>query len=247
MTSGDPGQMRISRLLSRAGIASRRESERYIEAGRIAVNGVIISNPAIRVGTTDRVAVDGKPVPKPGRSRLWRHYKRRGLVTTHRDERDRPTVFDSLPGGLGRVMSVGRLDINSEGLLLLTNDGNLKRWVELPSTGWKREYRVRVHGRIHDRILDKLRRGIVLDGISLRPMEVTPDLRPGTNSWLTIGLREGKNREIRRALANCGLTVNRLIRTSYGPFDLRGLKPGVTVEVRRGELTRETRGFHAAN
>ena len=231
-----PDGDRIAKVLSRAGIASRRDAERMIEAGRVTVNGDIISSPALNVTAADRITVDGKPVGAAEPARLWLYHKPTGLVTTNKDEKGRETIFDALPEDLPRVMTVGRLDLNSEGLLLLTNDGGVKRKLELPSTGWLRRYRVRVNGRPNDEMLEPLRKGIIADGEPFQPMEVTLDRQQGANAWLTIGLREGKNREIRRAMEVVGLNVNRLIRVSYGPFQLGDLKPGEVEEVRRKVL-----------
>ena len=217
---------RIAKYLARAGVASRREVERMIEAGRITLNGKVLDTPAIKVSSDDKILVDNNPPPEKQVARLWRYYKPTGLVTSERDEKGRKTVFDALPDDLPRLLSVGRLDLNSEGLLLLTNDGALKRQLELPSTGWLRRYRVRVNGAPSDAILEPLRTGIVVDGELFQPMQVTLDRQQGANAWLTIGLREGKNREIRRALATIDLKVNRLIRVSYGPFQLGELKSG---------------------
>lgn len=230
-----PGD-RIAKVLSRAGVASRREAERMIADGRIAVNGKAISSPALNVTQADKITVDGAPIAQPEPARLWLFHKPVGLVTTDRDEKGRETIYDKLPDDMPRVMSVGRLDLNSEGLLLLTNDGGIKRRLELPSTGWLRRYRVRVNGRPTDEQLAPLRLGITAEGEAFQPMQVTLDRQQGANAWLTIGLREGKNREIRRALAELGLTVNRLIRVSYGPFQLGELKSGAVEEVRRRVL-----------
>ena len=223
---------RIAKVLSRAGIASRREAERMIAAGEVAVNGKVIDSPALNVGPKDRITVNGQPLAAPEPARLWLYYKPEGLVTSAADEKGRDTVFDHLPEDMPRVMSVGRLDLNSEGLLLLTNDGELKRRLELPSTGWLRKYRVRVKGNPTDPDLEPLRKGITVEGEAFQPMQVMLDRHQGANAWLTVGLREGKNREIRRAMSAIGLTVNRLIRTSYGPFRLNELKPGEVEEVR---------------
>ncbi len=223
---------RIAKVLSRAGIASRREAERMIEAGEVAVNGKVIDSPALNVGPADRITVNGQPLAAPEPARLWLYYKPDGLVTSNADEKGRDTIFDHLPEDLPRVMSVGRLDLNSEGLLLLTNDGELKRRLELPSTGWLRKYRVRVKGNPTDPDLEPLRRGITVEGEDFQPMQVVLDRHQGANAWLTVGLREGKNREIRRAMTAIGLTVNRLIRISYGPFRLNELKPGEVEEIR---------------
>ncbi|MCP5039298.1 MAG: rRNA pseudouridine synthase [Rhodobacteraceae bacterium] len=223
---------RIAKVLARAGIASRRGAERMIEAGRVKVNGDTITSPALNVTDADAIMVDDKPVGEPEPSRLWLYHKPTGLITTERDDKGRDTVFAALPPGMPRVMSVGRLDINSEGLLLLTNDGGIKRKLELPSTGWLRKYRVRVKGRPKDESVAPLRKGITIDGERFQPMDVTLDRQQGANAWLTIAIREGKNREIRRAMEAVGLSVNRLIRVSYGPFRLGDLKPGEVEEVR---------------
>ncbi|MFO1210071.1 MAG: pseudouridine synthase [Amaricoccus sp.] len=228
----DEAPERIARRLARAGVASRRGAEAMIAAGRVAVNGRVIDSPALNVTAADRVSVDGRPVAEPEAARLWRYYKPIGLVTSERDERGRDTVFAHLPGDMPRVVSVGRLDLNSEGLLLLTNDGALKRRLELPSTGWLRKYRVRARGVAADAALEPLRRGITVDGERFQPMTVTLDRQQGANVWLTVALREGKNREVRRALAAVGLVVGRLIRISYGPFLLGDLAPGAVEEVR---------------
>ncbi len=222
---------RIAKVLARAGLASRRGAEAMITAGRVKVNGRRIDSPALNVGTADRVLVDGKPLPAAEPTQLWLYHKPAGLVTTARDEQGRPTVFDRLPAELGRVLSVGRLDLNSEGLLLLTNDGALKRRLELPSTGWLRKYRVRVKGAPTDAILAPLRAGVTVDGTHFQPMQTTIDRQQGANAWLTIGIREGRNRELRRALTHVGLDVNRLIRISYGPFQLGNLARGAVERV----------------
>ncbi|GFE48506.1 hypothetical protein So717_02590 [Roseobacter cerasinus] len=224
---------RIAKILSRAGVASRREAERMIAAGRVTVNGKMIDSPALNVTGADKITVDGAPVTEPEPPRLWLFHKPTGLVSTDSDEKGRETIYSALPEDMPRVMSVGRLDLNSEGLLLLTNDGGVKRKLELPSTGWLRRYRVRVNGRPTDDMLAPLRKGLIVEGEQFQPMTVTLDRQQGANAWLTIGLREGKNREIRRALGDIGLTVNRLIRISYGPFQLGDLKLGAVEEVRR--------------
>jgi 23S rRNA pseudouridine2605 synthase len=231
-----PDGDRIAKVIARAGVASRRDAERMIEEGRVKVNGRTVERAALNVTPKDRVEVDGKLLDPPEEPRLWLYHKPTGLVTTTRDEQGRPTIFDDLPEEMPRVMSIGRLDLNSEGLLLLTNDGEIKRKLELPSTGWLRKYRVRVNGRPDDKTLEPLRRGIEADGQKFQPMIVTLDRQQGANAWLTVGLREGKNREIRRAMAEIGLTVNRLIRLSYGPFQLGQLKTGEVEEVRRRAL-----------
>ena len=223
---------RIAKVIARAGIASRREAEKLIEAGRVSVNGAVITRAALNVTDKDRVTVDGKPLDAPEPPRLWLYHKPTGLVTTTRDPEGRPTIFDELPADLPRVLTVGRLDLTSEGLLLLTNDGGVKRKLELPSTGWLRRYRVRMKGSPQDTDFDPLRAGITIDGEDFQPMTVTLDRQQGSNAWATVAIREGKNREIRRAMQAIGLTVNRLIRTSYGPFQLGQLKPGEVQEVR---------------
>lgn len=227
-----PAGDRIAKVLSRRGVASRREAERLIEAGEVTVNGKIITSPALNVTDADLITISGHPLPRLEPARLWLYYKPDGLVTSASDEKRRETVFDHLPEELPRVMSVGRLDLNSEGLLLLTNDGELKRRLELPSTGWLRKYRVRVNGNPTDPDLEPLRQGITVEGERFQPMAVVLDRHQGANAWLTVGLREGKNREIRRAMSAINLTVNRLIRVSYGPFRLGELKPGEVEEVR---------------
>jgi len=228
----NPSGERIAKVLSRAGVASRREAERMIEAGMVTVNGKVIDSPALNVTARDRIVVDGKPLDAPEPARLWLYYKPEGLVTSESDEKGRQTVFESLPEDMPRVMSIGRLDLNSEGLLLLTNDGGLKRRLELPSTGWLRKYRVRVKGNPTDPQLEPLRKGIVVEGERFQPMDVKLDRHQGANAWLTVGLREGKNREIRRAMDSIGVTVNRLIRISYGPFRLNELEPGEVEEIK---------------
>lgn len=237
-----PEGERIAKVLSRAGISSRREAERLIEAGEVQVNGKTISSPALNVTAKDRITVRGELVGEPEPARLWLYYKPEGLVTSASDEKGRETVFDNLPEDMPRVMSVGRLDLNSEGLLLLTNDGELKRRLELPSTGWLRKYRVRVKGNPTDPELEPLRKGITLDGERFQPMSVQLDRHQGANAWLTVGLREGKNREIRRAIDSIGLIVNRLIRVSYGPFRLGDLEPGQVEEVKARVLREQIGG-----
>ncbi|SUZ30884.1 Ribosomal large subunit pseudouridine synthase B [Roseibaca ekhonensis] len=238
-----PGE-RIAKVLARAGVASRRGAEIMIVEGRVKVNGQVIDSPALNVGPRDRVMVDGKPLPQADPTKLWMYHKPLGLVTTASDEQGRPTVFDALPPELGRVMSVGRLDLNSEGLLLLTNDGALKRRLELPSTGWLRRYRARVNGTPTDAVLAPLRNGATVEGERFQPMEVSIDRQQGANAWLTIGIREGRNREIRRALDHVGLSVNRLIRVSYGPFQLGTLKRGAVEQV-KPKVLREQLGEDA--
>ena len=227
-----PAGERIAKVIARAGLASRREAERLIEAGRVTVNGKAITRAALNVTDNDRITVDGRALDAPEPARLWLYHKPRGLVTTTRDEQGRATIYDDLPDDLPRVMSVGRLDLNSEGLLLLTNDGGLKRRLELPSTGWVRKYRVRLKGKPADTTFTPLREGLTLDGETFQPMTVTLDRQQGANAWATVAIREGRNREIRRAMEAVGLIVNRLIRTSYGPFQLGQLKPGEVQEIR---------------
>lgn len=229
-TTERPGE-RIAKALARAGLCSRREAERWIEEGRISVNGVVLESPAFNVTAQDRIAVDGRPVDSPEPTRLWRYHKPDGLVTTHKDPQGRETVFDHLPEDLPRVISVGRLDLSSEGLLLLTNDGGLARSLELPSTGWLRRYRVRAFGRVSQEELAKLADGITVDGITYGPMEAILDRAETANAWITVSIREGKNREVRRVLEAIGLKVNRLIRVSYGPFQLGKMPPGSVEEV----------------
>ena len=227
---------RIAKVIARAGLASRREAETWIAAGRVAVNGMIISSPALNVIRSDRIEVDGAPLRARERTRLFLYHKPRGLVTTHSDPEGRDTIFRALPKGLPRLISVGRLDINTEGLLLLTNDGGLARVLELPATGWLRRYRVRAHGRVQQQSLDRLRGGITLGGIHYGPIEATLDREQGANVWLTFGIREGKNREIRKVLESLGLRVNRLIRVAFGPFELGDLDDGAVKEIETADL-----------
>ena len=222
---------RIAKVIARAGLASRRDAERMIGEGRVTVNGRTIASPALNITAKDVVIVDGKPMPIAEPSRLWRYHKPRGRVTTHKDPEGRPTVFQALPADLPRVVSVGRLDFNTEGLLLLTNSGELARHMELPATGWLRRYRVRAHGRVTIEDLARLAEGVVIDGVKYAGIEAMIDREQGANLWLTLGLREGKNREVRNILASLGLEVNRLIRVSYGPFQLGELAAGVVEEV----------------
>ncbi|WP_297774401.1 pseudouridine synthase [uncultured Roseovarius sp.] len=227
-----PEGERIAKVIARAGIASRREAERLIEAGRVSVNGQKVLRAALNVTPDDKVVVDGRALDAPEPARLWLYHKPTGRVTTTRDEQGRSTIYDDLPEDMPRVMSVGRLDLNSEGLLLLTNDGGLKRKLELPSTGWLRRYRVRVNGRPTDATFESLRKGLVIDGEAFQPMTVVLDRQQGANAWITVSIREGKNREVRRAMEAVGLVVNRLIRLSYGPFQLGQLKAGAVEEIR---------------
>jgi 23S rRNA pseudouridine2605 synthase len=222
---------RIAKVLARAGLCSRREAERWIADGRIAVNGKQLDSPAVTVTDSDRITVDGKPIPAKQATRLWRYHKPRGRVTTARDPQGRPTVFDDLPADMPRVVTVGRLDLNSEGLLLLTNDGELKRRLELPATGWTRRYRVRVHGEVDPAALSPLAQGITIDGIRYGPVRAALDRQQGGNAWMTMGLTEGKNREVRRICEHMGWQVSRLIRVAYGPFQLGHLASGAVEEV----------------
>ncbi len=235
-SNDDKSGERISKVIARAGLASRRTAEAWIAAGRVSVNGAVITSPALNVTARDRILVDGQPLPGRARTRLFRYHKPRGLVTTHSDPQGRPTIFAKLPKRLPRLISVGRLDINSEGLLLLTNDGGLARMLELPATSWLRRYRVRALGRVTQASLDGLKRGITVAGIHYGPIEATLDREQGANIWLTVGLREGKNREVRRVLEHLGLQVNRLIRVAYGPFELGDLDDGTVEEVETEEL-----------
>jgi 23S rRNA pseudouridine2605 synthase len=241
MTDESPQKERIAKRMARAGLCSRREAERWIEAGRVAVNGKVLESAAFTVAPEDNITVDGKAIPAMERPRLWRYHKPPGLVTSHKDEKGRDTVFDKLPEDLPRVISVGRLDLNSEGLLLLTNDGELARKLELPATGWKRKYRVRVHGHPKDSDMQKLAKGVTVDGVKYGSIEGTIDSTKGANSWLTISLREGKNREIRKVMEYLGYSVSRLIRISYGPMALGDLPPGAVEEV-KSKILRDQMG-----
>jgi 23S rRNA pseudouridine2605 synthase len=236
---------RIAKAIARAGLASRREAEAWIAAGRVAVNGEPVVSPARNVTAQDRITVDGAPLPVRERTRLFLYHKPRGLLTTHADPGGRPTIFSALPKGLPRLISVGRLDLNTEGLLLLTNDGGLARTLELPATGWLRRYRVRAHGRVTQDELDRLRAGVTIDGVRYGAIEATVDRVQGSNAWLTFAIREGKNREVKNVLGHLGLAVNRLIRVSFGPFRLGELAVGAIEEVRTRTL-REQLGERVA-
>ena len=240
MSETDPagGGERIAKFLARAGVASRRDAEKLIADGKVRLNNQTVMQPATFVAAGDLVTVAGQLVDPPERTRLWRYHKPEGLMTTHRDPQGRATVFDHLPKALPRVVSVGRLDLNSEGLLLLTNDGGLARRLELPSNGWLRRYRVRVFGAPTPALLTSLAKGVTVDGTRYGPIEAGLDSRKGDNCWLTVSLREGRNREVRRVMAHLGLSVTRLIRVAYGPFQLGLLARGAVEEV-PGKVLRE--------
>ncbi|MFO1128987.1 MAG: pseudouridine synthase [Rhodospirillales bacterium] len=227
---------RVAKVIAASGLCSRREAETWIAAGRVAVNGTVLATPAWVVGADDVVTVDGTPLPERPGVRLWRYHKPAGLVTTHADPQGRATVFDRLPAELGRVISIGRLDLTSEGLLLLTNAGPLARRLELPATAWIRRYRVRAHGSVTPAALATLAQGLTIDGVRYGPIEATLDRVKGSNVWLTLALKEGKNREVRKVLEHLGLRVGRLIRIAYGPFQLGGLAEGEVAEVSRKVL-----------
>ena len=227
---GDRGE-RIAKVMARAGLCSRRDAERWIAEGRVTVNGKRLDTPAVTVRESDVIAVDGKPIPLKQPTRLWRYHKPRGLIVAARDPQGRPTVFDQLPAGMPRVVSIGRLDLDSEGLLLLTNDGELKRRLELPATGWTRRYRVRVQGAADPAALAGLAGGVTIDGIRYGPVRATLERRQGGDSWLIMSLTEGKNREVRRICEHLGRPVARLIRIAYGPFQIGSLAPGAVEEV----------------
>ena len=232
---------RIAQVRARAGLCSRREAERWIEAGRVTLDGKVLTTPAVTVDEDSAITVDGEPLPAAAAARLWRYHKPPGLVTSHADPQGRPTVFQRLPETLPRVISVGRLDLNSEGLLLLTNDGELARRLELPKTGWIRRYRARVHGRPDVNKLKSLEDGVTVSGVSYGPIKAVLDTQHGANAWLTVSLEEGRNREIRKVMEHLGLEVNRLIRLAYGPFQLGNLKRGQTAEI-TGKVLREQLG-----
>ena len=237
---------RIAKVIARAGLCSRRDAERWIADGRVSVNGKTLATPAFTVGSEDRILVDGKPLPASEATRLFLYHKPVGLVTTARDEKHRQTVFANLPNGLPRVVSVGRLDLNSEGLLLLTNDGGLARYLELPANAWKRCYRVRVNGTVKPAHLARLAQGLTVDGVNYGPIEARMErAQAAANVWLSITLTEGKNREIRKVMAHLGLQVSRLIRTAYGPFELGDLPPGSAQEVAKEILKKKVAGYFA--
>ena len=232
------GPERIAKVMARAGLCSRRDAERWIADGRVSVDGKVLTSPAITVGSENKILVDGTPLPTAAETRLWRYHKPPGLVTSHSDPQGRPTVFERLPKGMGRVISVGRLDLNSEGLLLLTNDGELARRLELPSTGWQRRYRVRAYGVVNEDRLTALAKGVTVAGVKYGPIEAKLESTAGRNSWLNVALSEGKNREIRKVLEHLELNVNRLIRVSYGPFHLGKMGRGEVLEV-SGKILRD--------
>ncbi len=234
----ETGGERIAKVMARAGLCSRRDAERWIADGRVSVDGAVLTSPAITVSTENTVTVDGQPLPAAAETRLWRYHKPPGLVTSHGDPQGRPTVFERLPKAMGRVISVGRLDLNSEGLLLLTNDGALARRLELPATGWLRRYRVRAYGVVNEDKLAGLARGVTVAGVKYGSIEARLESKTGKNSWLEVSLSEGKNREIRKVLEHLDLNVNRLIRISYGPFHLGKMPRGEVIEV-TGKVLRE--------
>ena len=235
---------RIAKKLSRAGVCSRREAERWIVEGRIKVNNVILSTPATNVSEKDKILVDNIPLPKPSLTKIWRFHKPKGCLVTENDPKGRKTIFQILPKSLPRVISVGRLDYDSEGLLLLTNDGAISRKLELPSTGWLRKYKVRVHGIVDKSALLKIKDGIKLDNFKTGPIEASLEIQKGTNAWILIGIREGKNREIRRIMDHLGYPVNRLIRLSYGPFQLGNLKSGEVLEINKNVIKNQLGLMH---
>lgn len=231
METDEKSGERIAKVIARAGICSRRDAEKLIEAGRVALNGETVKSPALNVAIDALITVDGRAIPDASPAKLWRYHKPTGLVTSHRDPEGRPTVFSRLPSHLPRVMSVGRLDINSEGLLLLTNDGDLARKLELPSEGWVRSYRVRVHGEVSQGKLDRLKHGATIDGVRYGPVAAELERTKGSNAWATVSLTEGKNREVKRLMEHLGLKVARLIRVSFGPFHLGHLTEGDVDEI----------------
>jgi 23S rRNA pseudouridine2605 synthase len=242
--SSSPEAERIAKFLARAGVCSRRDAERLIAEGRVKLNGKVLDTPAVKVTASDKVLVDGRPVAAAEPTRLWRYHKPSGLVTTHRDPAGRSTVFQHLPSGMPRVISVGRLDLTSEGLLLLTNDGDLARRLELPANGWLRRYRARAFGRVTQEELDQLKQGVTVDGVRYGSIDAKLERGGASNAWITLSLSEGKNREVRRVLDTLGLKVNRLIRVSYGPFQLGALDIGAVEEIPR-KLLKEQLGKEA--
>jgi 23S rRNA pseudouridine2605 synthase len=233
---------RIAKVIARAGLCSRRDAEKMVLEGRVKVDGAVIASPALNVTGINLVTVDDKPLKAPEAARMWRYHKPSGLVTTHKDEKGRDTVFASLPSGLGRVVSVGRLDFNSEGLLLLTNDGEIARRMEIPATGWTRVYRARLFGKVTQKDLDRLATGITIDGVKYGPIVANLERAKGVYAWASVSLKEGKNREVKRVMESLGLKVARLIRTAYGPFQLGQLAPGGIEEI-PARLWREKLGI----
>ena len=239
----EPKGERIAKVLARAGVASRREVERMIEDGRIRIGGKILETPATLVTSLKGIMVDGEHITEVTQTKLWRFNKKRGMLTTHRDPEGRPTVFDKLPEHMGRVISVGRLDMNTEGLLLFTNDGELARWLELPVNSIVRKYRVRVYGRVSETALEKLKNGTTIDGVHYGEIDATLERQQGTNAWISMSIKEGKNREVRRVMESLGLVVNRLIRVSYGPFSLGTLEDGAVAPVGEKQLHEVLSGY----
>ena len=238
---------RIAKRIARAGLCSRRSAENWIRAGRIKVNNSVLETPAFIVGPNDRILVDDIPLPQQETTRLWRYYKPRGLIVSHHDEQNRETIFDRIGNKLPRVMSIGRLDLDSEGMILLTNDGGLARYLELPSTGWTRKYRVRVFGKVDETMLTDLKNGITIGGIRYRSLLVRLDKQMKSNAWLTISIKEGKNREIRRVMEFLGYSVSRLIRTSYGPFQLGNMQQDTLLEVKQSILREQLGQVYSEN
>jgi 23S rRNA pseudouridine2605 synthase len=238
----EPKGERVAKVIARAGVCSRRDAEKLILEGRVKLDGIVITSPALNVGENHVIQVDDKPLAPPTAAQMWRYHKPSGLVTTHKDERGRATVFANLPKHLGRVVSVGRLDFNSEGLLLLTNDGEIARRMEIPSAGWTRVYRARLFGKVTQADLDKLATGITIDGVKYGPIIADLERSKGMYSWATMSLKEGKNREVKRVMERLGLKVARLIRTGYGPFQLGQLAEGQVEEI-PARLWREKLGI----
>ncbi len=222
---------RIAKFMARSGVCSRRQAEELIKQKRVSVNGVLIESPAFNVEGNEKILLDGEKLPAIEQTRLWLYHKPTGLLTTHKDTDNRPTVFDNLPPDMPRVISVGRLDLNSEGLLLLTNSGELSRKLELPANGWSRRYKIRVHGKVEPKKLAELEKGVTIDGVQYGKVKIELESQNGSNSWLLITLNEGKNREVRKLMKSIGLEVARLIRLSYGPFQLGSLRKGEVKEV----------------
>lgn len=243
INNNDQKGERIAKRMARAGLCSRREAERWIEQSRVQVNGKTLTSAACVVTDKDEILVDKKPLPDQQKTRLFLFHKTDGVITSNKDEQGRPTIFDRLPGNLPRLMTVGRLDMNTEGLLLLTTDGGLSRYLELPSTGWKRKYRARVHGKPSQDRLDGLKKGITIEGIKYRPILAELESQNGANAWITITITEGKNREVRRVMDHLGLKVNRLIRISYGPFNLGNMEKNAVAEVKPAVLKQQIPGY----